>query len=191
VARFLRFASAIRRLGSAIHGSQIAEFALGLPFLMVLLVGIFDFGEAFNTKQKINNAAREAARYASNQSTLDWSAGVTAPSIEGTRNLVSTYLINAKLPDCGLINKDPSFDSTTMTWTYRASAAPCPARLKVTIQRANTFDMNGTTVIATKVTISYPFRWHFDTVAKILFPKSKYPGPTFFISSDAVMANLT
>lgn len=182
--------SAAKWLGR-VNGSQIAELAIGLPFLTVLLVGIFDFGQAFNTKQKINTAAREAARYAANQSTLDWSAGAAAPSIAATRDLVDSYLLNANLNDCALPRAVPRFDATTVTWTYRRRGT-CPAQIVLTIQRANTFTMtNGTTVIATKVTISYPFQWHFNNVIKILFPGSNYPGPIFTITSDALMPNLS
>jgi len=174
-----------------VSGSQIAEFAIGLPFLMVLLVGIFDFGQAFNTKQQINTAAREAARFAANQSTLDWSSGASAPSISATRDVVDAYLRNAKLDDCGLSSATPAFNAATVTWTY-TTKGNCPKRLRVVIERANTFLLSdGTTVISTKVTVSYPFRWHFDSVMKVLFPRSNYPGPTFTISSDATMANLT
>ncbi len=39
-----------------IAASQMAEFAVCLPLLIVVVVGIFDFGEAFNVKQKLNGA---------------------------------------------------------------------------------------------------------------------------------------
>src|SRR5579872_5409544 len=185
----------IQLLRKEASGSQIAEFAIGLPFLMVILVGIFDFGQAFNTKQHINTAAREAARFAANQSTLDWDLGASAPSIAATRNVVDAYLVNAKLNDCGLRTATPSFDKPTLTWTYTV-ASNCQGdathQLVVSIQRANTFTGTGsTTVIATKVTITYPLQWHFSSVMKVLLPGSNYQGPTFTITSDATMANLT
>jgi Flp pilus assembly protein TadG len=183
--------SGVRKVVGSVQGSQIAELAIGLPFLMVLLVGIFDFGQAFNTKQKINTAAREAARYAANQSTLDWSSGTGAPSILATRDLVDAYLLNANLDDCRILRAVPTFDSATVTWTFQRKGT-CPAAMTLTIQRANTFPMgNGTTAIATKVTITYPFQWHFHNVIKVLFPGSNYPGPIFHITSDAVMPNLS
>jgi Flp pilus assembly protein TadG len=184
----------IQLLRKEASGSQIAEFAIGLPFLMVILVGIFDFGQAFNTKQHINTAAREAARFAANQSTLDWDLGASAPSIAATRNLVDSYLLNAKLNDCGLRSATPSFDAGTLTWTYSV-ASNCQGdaghQLVVIIQRANTFPVNGTTVIGTKVTITYPLQWHFRSVMKVMLPGSNYAGPIFTITSDATMANLT
>lgn len=45
------------------HGQGIVEFALLLPILILLLVGVFDLGRAFHALITINNAGREAARY--------------------------------------------------------------------------------------------------------------------------------
>lgn len=172
-------------------GSQIAEFAIGLPFLMVVLVGVFDFGQAFNTKQHLSTAARDAARFASNQTTLDWSSGASAASIAATRDLVDSYLISAGLNDCGLPGAVPVFDVSTMTWTYRTQGT-CPQQLQLVVQRANSFLLSdGTHVISTKVTLTYPFQWHFSSVIKVLLPNSNYPGPIFTITTSAVMANLT
>lgn len=41
----------------------MVEFALLLPFLILLIVGIFDLGRAFFSLITITNAAREGARY--------------------------------------------------------------------------------------------------------------------------------
>jgi Flp pilus assembly protein TadG len=45
-------------------GSEIAEAALVLPIVFMLLLGIYWFGRAFNTLEVINHAAMEAARIA-------------------------------------------------------------------------------------------------------------------------------
>ncbi|MGO9170095.1 MAG: TadE/TadG family type IV pilus assembly protein, partial [Candidatus Sulfotelmatobacter sp.] len=44
--------------------TQIAEFAVSLPLLVLFVVGIFDFSGAVTLKQKLTNAAREGARVA-------------------------------------------------------------------------------------------------------------------------------
>lgn len=186
-----KFRLLVKRLSDCVQGSQIVELAIALPFMMVLLVGIFDFGQAFNTKQKINTAAREAARYGANQSTLDWSAGTGAPSILTARNMVDAYLLSANLNDCNLAAATPSFDSTSFKWTF-TSKGSCPTNLVLVVERATTYSMtNGTNVVATKVTITYPLQWHFSSIMKVLLPASNYPGPVFTITSNAVMANLS
>lgn len=43
-------------------GQSMVEFALVLPILIVLLVGIFEFGMIFNAFLQINHASREGAR---------------------------------------------------------------------------------------------------------------------------------
>ena len=43
-------------------GSELIEFALVAPVLILLLAGIFDFGMMFRTFEAVTNAAREGAR---------------------------------------------------------------------------------------------------------------------------------
>lgn len=45
-------------------GQSMVEFALVLPILILLLVGIFEFGQMFNAYLQINHASREGARTA-------------------------------------------------------------------------------------------------------------------------------
>ena len=52
----------LRKLVTATAGSEIAEAALVLPILFMLLLGIYWFGRAFNVYATINHAAREGAR---------------------------------------------------------------------------------------------------------------------------------
>jgi Flp pilus assembly protein TadG len=47
------------------RGANLVEFALVLPLLLLMLVGVADLGRAFTTYIAITNAAREGARYAS------------------------------------------------------------------------------------------------------------------------------
>ena len=46
------------------RGQALVEFALLLPFLLLLLLGVIEFGRAWNVKQVLTNASREGARYA-------------------------------------------------------------------------------------------------------------------------------
>ena len=46
------------------QGSEVAEAAVVLPVLFLLLFGIYWFGQAFNVYGTINHAAREGARAA-------------------------------------------------------------------------------------------------------------------------------
>ena len=74
VSRYLR-----SRDGEA--GVQLVELAILLPLLMVLVVGVFDFGAAFNLKQQLTNAARSAAGFGSIQPTNDLANGGVPNSV--------------------------------------------------------------------------------------------------------------
>jgi len=53
-----------RRWRQQSRGQTLVEFALILPILVLLLVGIFDFGRAVYALNTVNNAAHEAVRLA-------------------------------------------------------------------------------------------------------------------------------
>jgi hypothetical protein len=46
------------------HGQALIEFALVVPVLMLLVLGIFDFGRALNYQNDETHLANEAVRYA-------------------------------------------------------------------------------------------------------------------------------
>ena len=46
------------------RGQALVEFALLLPVVLLILFGIVEFGRAWQTKQTLTDAAREAARVA-------------------------------------------------------------------------------------------------------------------------------
>ena len=47
----------------SIHGQSVLEFAILLPLLMLIVVGILDLGRLSSAYVVITNAAREGARY--------------------------------------------------------------------------------------------------------------------------------
>ena len=196
--RTRKFKSTLCTLGGT-QASQLLEFAVALPLLVVFVVGIFDFGNAFNLKQKLNNAAREGARFGSSLPTNDLlsSAGACgAPSsVCAIRDLVDSYLQAGRVNDCGLSTATGS--ATTMTWTYSASGNACPGTLTLTIEREYSFPETVTgsagstniNVISTRVSISYPYKWRFNNVIQFLAPGASYAGVTQ-ISTDAVAPNM-
>jgi len=170
------------------EGAQILELAITLPLMVVLMVGIFDFGQAFNTKQKITAAAREAARFAANQGTTDLSNS-PPPSILAVRDLVSGYLQTNNMTDCGLATSSAvSQAPAPMNWKFTANG--CVASMTLTINRGNTFTYiqggNTYTVEATRVDLSYPFQWHFNSVIKLVVPSANYAGITQLTANTAI-----
>jgi len=180
-------------------GSQIVEFAIALPLLMVLVVGIFDFGTAFNVKQKIVNVAREGARVASNQPTNDlWPpvavAGCAAPkSVCAIRDAVDNSLVSNKVKDCGLAAATATA-SGSLAWTF--SPGGCAGPMTLIIERGVTYPatlnppfQSAYTIEATRVTLTYPYQWTFNRVVQLLVSGANYPA-TSQLKSVAVMQNL-
>jgi Flp pilus assembly protein TadG len=67
-----------RRLLADQSGASAVEFALVMPLLVVMLMGIIDFGRVWNRQQVITDAAREGARWAVVKDDADKQATVTA-----------------------------------------------------------------------------------------------------------------
>lgn len=53
----------LRRAADTDRGAAAVEFALVLPILITVVLGIIDFGFAFNTQISLTQAAREGVRY--------------------------------------------------------------------------------------------------------------------------------
>jgi Flp pilus assembly protein TadG len=53
-----------RRFGSREEGQALVEFAITLPLLLFLLLGIVDFARAWNVYEVLTDAGREATRAA-------------------------------------------------------------------------------------------------------------------------------
>ena len=180
------------------EGAEILEFAISLPLLLVVVVGVFDFGSAFTVKQKLGNTALEGARVASNQPTNDLSlpGACTAPaSICSVRDVVDKNLIAGQLNDCGLATASGA-PSGSLAWTFTTNTG-CAGTLTLTIERGYTYTATlpnppfqaNYTIEATRVTLSYPYRWQFNRVVPFVAPGANYPA-TSQINSIAIMQNL-
>ncbi len=79
--------SRLRRLLSGDRGTALIETAMTLPLLLLVSVGIFEFGRAFQTWQVLTNAAREGARLAVMPSSTD----------DAVKARVQSYLTSGQL----------------------------------------------------------------------------------------------
>ena len=187
--RFRRWRAALLADAS---GSQLLEFAVALPLLVVFVVGIFDFGEAFNVKQKLTNMTREGARFASALPTNDLDAIGTPASVTAIRDLVESHLQAGRMNDCGLAGQ-AGVNGPILTWTYTAAGGGCPAPLVLTIDRSYSFPtvIGGNTfnVVSTRVNLQYPYRWQFNRVIGLMAPGAVYPGVSQ-ITTEAIVPNM-
>ena len=92
------------------RGQAIIELALTLPLLLLVLLGIFDFGLMFQRFEVLANAAREGARvavlpdYTTGQATTHAqnylaSGGITGASVSITQTTITLSTTPAKTVD--------------------------------------------------------------------------------------------
>jgi Flp pilus assembly protein TadG len=183
--------ASIWRLWPDERAAQILELALSLPLLMVFVVGIFDFSGALALKQKLTNAAREAARVAAADPANDLGNSSPASVIDAFQ-VVNNYLSSEKINVCGLPAPSPS--GTALIWKSTASGCgPVPPNgMILTINRGFiTQQKAGTTtidVVSTQVTIQYAYKWRFNSVITLLVPGSA-KGNMSYITTSATAFN--
>jgi Flp pilus assembly protein TadG len=186
------------RLAFGGEGAQIVELAVSLPLLVVLLVGIFDFGQAFNVKEKLGDASRAAARQAANQGTDDLGLAQPASVKAVVDNVINDLTAANVLPSgntgtCKATSAALSGAHATNPFIWQYTVSGCPLALVVTIDRAFIMTYTGTNgpvkAVASHVTVQYPYFWHFNSVIKVLVPSTSYQTSTPLIG-DAVMQNL-
>lgn len=172
------------------RGAQIVEFAVSLPLLIVFVVGIFDFSNAFTLKQKLTNVSRDAARIAAADPATDISkpSSTVPASVDDAYQVILRYFTVNNLGNCGITEAS---SATAPTWTFASPSGSLPCSLTITINRgyylpAGTATQTapstcvpanptGLQVVATCVAIQYAYQWHFGKVANLLGPGTILP----------------
>lgn len=186
------------------RAAQLVEFAVSLPLLVVFVVGIFDFSGAFTLKQKLTNAARDAARAAAAEPITDLSAALPA-SVNDAFYTIDTYLAANRINDCGITPGGSVTVTGPPIWKFVASGTSgCPgAGLTIIINRAYYFPATSaatiananctsqtvgaqTAAISTCVNIQYAYGWRFGRVASLLGSNASLPS---LITATAVAIN--
>jgi Flp pilus assembly protein TadG len=180
------------------EGTELYEFAMALPLLLVLVVGIIDFASAYNTKHVTSNAAREAARLISSTPLDDsncptaWtinSPGSGTPcAVTATAKTVSNYLTAAGLNQGACLNTSSATFAPVLTWTYSCNNVTLV--IYKAYQAPNPYDATQP-ILSTKVTLSYPYTFMFGRIIGLLLPGATGPTGQYIFESDAVMQNIT
>lgn len=111
------------------EGAAAVEFALVLPLLVILLLGLIDFGHLFFSVNTITNAAREAARRAAVQDNA-------ADAEEAADEAANQYLAPAGLAPgsaSGSVAANCALNCPTITVTAMGPADPETVRVVITI----------------------------------------------------------
>jgi len=178
-------------------GSQIVEFAVAVPLLVVFVVGIYDFARAYNVRQKLNIAVKDGARLGAEQPTSDLSQDAP-PSVVAIRDLADADLIAEGIDDCGL-GSIKRISGPAVVWTVtgscqnsgtftltidRGSVTPALSQPGITLSGGS----GSMRLIATHVSLEYPYRWHFNSAVQLVAPGSGFAAVTS-IGVDAIAAN--
>jgi len=177
------------------RAAQLLEFAVSLPLLVVFVVGIFDFSNAFTLKQKLTNAARDGARVAAADPASDLQSPSTPvpASVIDAFQVVYNNLAANNINACGLLATGGNAPTTTsgLTWTYTGTTNCPPGGLTIIINRGYYFPLTGATlpsvtctsqspgaqtaVIGTCVSIQYAYPWRFGKVASLMGRTASLP----------------
>jgi Flp pilus assembly protein TadG len=96
----MKLLRSLGRLPKAEDGQALVEFALLAPILLLLVVGLFEFGRAWNAHQAITDGAREAARRAViNDPSVTQDSIVNDAKRLIISNALDTSLVQVTLPD--------------------------------------------------------------------------------------------
>lgn len=93
-----------RRIGSE-RGAELIEFALIFPLLLLVLLGIVDFGFLFQRYEVLTNATREGARM----------AVLPNYTVNDVRSRVCAFLVTGGVPTTGCPGSSPSNPAVTVT----------------------------------------------------------------------------
>ena len=156
-----------RRLRGA-AGSEIAEAALILPLLFMLLLSIYWFGRAFSIYSTINHAARQAVLTAASSSCANCGAGGWAGSGFADDGTVGAVVDQALMA----ANLDPTQAQASMPNPVPAAClnvqpeglcatAASKAGAKLTICRNVVLDQNSTSPQACGMIVSFQYPYQF------------------------------
>ena len=141
------------------EGTALIETAFVLPIMLLVCVGILEFGRAYQTWQVVTNAAREGARV----------AVLPDYSDDSVRARVKTYLKNGGLP-ATIVDSDNTKVLITET------------TIPIAVGGA-------TTAPAAKIVVEYPFEFMVLQPVAQLVVNGSTAGDAFTMRMTSIMRN--
>jgi Flp pilus assembly protein TadG len=141
------------------RGAALIETAITLPIILLISVGIFEFGRAYQTWQVLTNAAREGAR-------VSIIFGTTQDQV---KDAVMEYAKIGGIPDCDKVS----------------DVLVCISRSYITVNQ----DVPLGDRSASEIAIDFPFQFMvLNPVAKLI-KKTSTSGTPLTMKAKALMRN--
>jgi Flp pilus assembly protein TadG len=129
----LTLISLVRRFRRSESGAEVIEFALTLPILLLVVLGIIEFGFVFQQYEVVTNAAREGARMAS----LTTYGPTAAARISNATARIDEYLTAGGLSTSSrtvcIGPSDTQCDGATGTGTLPGGGGTCVSTIRVRV----------------------------------------------------------
>jgi hypothetical protein len=165
---------------------------------VVFVVGIYDFGGAFNQKQKIEQAAQEGAIVAGAQPTTDLFSDGTSntdpPSLLPVATAVTNSLYASGVTSA-ICKPGTGGAGSGLTWTFHVKncSSTYPSDdLTIVVNRGWVCSSGGPCgsapppAVGTTVTVTFPYHWRFNSVIQLLFPNAAYAVTTDLTEASTV-----
>lgn len=157
----------LNHLVGGTRGSEVAEAALVLPLMFMILLGIFWFGQAFRIYGTLTHAAREGARAGVAPACSTCASLGGAQRAQNAYNAVKKALLAAKL-DPGQLQMPattPSLCSCGSSSSSCGSSVTCDPAVSTVCVQANVqlsySSLNGAGTCGTSVSFRYKYPYHF------------------------------
>lgn len=184
-------ATRLKRIGVGVtknwkkdSGAELLEAALVIPVLLMLLLGIFSFGRAWDVYQTMTRAAREGAREAvltpcalcsgPNYSTSDIFDNFIDPAMQNA-NLNPTQISS---PNITYVNLDPNATaSTTLLTPCNTGDGSCTCGVQVAFQYPYTFSLPFTSLNMSTINLSTTVQMRLENQPDTCPAGTAYAGP--------------
>src|SRR5262247_2115779 len=142
------------------RGAAYLEFAMVLPFFLLFVMGIVEFGRGFNIFHNLTNACREGARLAATKD----SSQITLTSANTVRDRVVNYMNSLGLTTSYYTGTGVNSSSTNYVYgTYPSGAYMLINQGETVPQRDASGNIlgGGNYYVTSKVEMHYPYTFPF------------------------------
>ncbi|MEM5581219.1 TadE/TadG family type IV pilus assembly protein [Roseibium sp. AS2] len=173
--------AALRRLWQERHAIAATEFAMILPFMIILLIGMAEITGAMNHDRKISRISNSIADLVAQAQT------VTTGELDGVFNLGEKILVPYPADELVILIASVTFDNNedaTVDWSYDSTGnAPWTEGAAPPITLPDTIAAPNTSIVVSVATLDYEppfagiFTSYFDRDALIELSDSYYLRP--------------